>query len=71
MLGEGFDRLVDNGEMGDVVSLTALSKASNRFRIPGMYELALDADISILEPETAACLLYNRPMLVRIRQRLY
>lgn len=49
--------MADIGEMGDVVFLTALSKASSRFRISGMCELALDADISVLEPETAPCLL--------------
>ena len=69
ILGEGFDKLVDRGEMGDVVFLMALSKASNRLRMSGRYEFASDADVLILELEMAPCLLYSRAMLARTRSR--
>jgi hypothetical protein len=60
ILGEGFDKLVDCGELGEAaVFLTALSKASNRFRMSGMSDVVTDADILTLEPQMAPCLLYS------------
>lgn len=52
--------MVDCGEVGEAaVFLTALSKASNRFRMSGMSDVVTDADVLTLEPEMAPYLLYS------------
>jgi hypothetical protein len=62
--------MVDSGEIGKAaVVLTARSRTSNRFRIPGMYKFALDADVFTLEPEMAPCLLCSQGVLARTRGR--
>jgi hypothetical protein len=71
ILGEGFDKLVDSGEKGDVVFLTTLSKASNRLSMSGMHEFAPDADGLTLEPGMVSRLLCGQALLARIRGRSY